>query len=32
MLGKLAKWLRFMGFDTIYLKNIDDKALVELTR
>jgi uncharacterized protein with PIN domain len=32
MLGKLAKWLRFMGFDTMYPRNIDDKALVDLTR
>lgn len=28
MLGKLAKWLRISGYDTIYLKNVKDSELV----
>lgn len=32
MLGKLAKWLRFMGYDVEYPKSIDDKSLIKLTR
>jgi uncharacterized protein with PIN domain len=32
MLGRLAKWLRFMGYDTLYPKDMDDKELVELSR
>lgn len=32
MLGKLAKWLRFMGCDILYPKNMDDKDLIELSR
>jgi len=30
MLGKLAKWLRILGFDTAYFNKIDDKELLEL--
>jgi len=33
MLGKLAKWLRFMGYDTLYPRNIDninDEKIVEI--
>ena len=30
MLGKLAKWLRILGFDTIYLSQIDVKHLFAL--
>lgn len=30
MLGRLARWLRLMGFDVIYQKNITDKELVKL--
>ena len=29
-LGKLAKYLRFMGFDTLYFPQIDDNDLIEL--
>ena len=29
-LGKLAKYLRLMGFDTLYFKTIDDNDLIEL--
>jgi uncharacterized protein with PIN domain len=32
MLGKLAKWLRFMGHDVLYPKTMDDKELIELSR
>ena len=27
-LGKLARWLRIIGFDTIYCKNVDSGALI----
>ena len=27
MLGSLAKWLRIMGFDTLYFRVIDDNEL-----
>jgi len=29
-LGKLAKYLRVMGFDTLYFNTIDDNELIEL--
>jgi len=29
-LGKLAKYLRLMGFDTLYFNSIDDNDLVEI--
>jgi uncharacterized protein with PIN domain len=29
-LGKLAKYLRFMGFDTLYFAQIDDNDLIDL--
>ncbi len=32
MLGRLAKWLRMLGFDTIYIKDIRDKELVRIAR
>lgn len=28
MLGKLAKWLRMLGYDTLYYSDIDDDELV----
>jgi uncharacterized protein with PIN domain len=28
--GKLAKWLRIMGYDTLFFKDIDDGELVEM--
>ena len=31
MLGKLAKWLRLMGFDTFYSNSAQDDFLMELT-
>jgi uncharacterized protein with PIN domain len=32
MLGRLAKWLRFMGHDVLYPKSMDDKDLIALSR
>ena len=32
MLGRLAKWLRILGYDTAYLSPADDNALVRLAR
>src|SRR5208283_2786437 len=32
MLGSLARWLRILGFDTIYFRSIDDKELIKLGR
>lgn len=31
MLGKLAKWLRILGFDTLYEREIKDEKLTEKT-
>ncbi len=30
MLGSLAKWLRIMGYDTLYFRSIDDSELVRI--
>lgn len=32
MLGSLAKWLRMMGYDTVYDKKMDDKAIAATAR
>jgi len=32
MLGSLAKWLRIMGFDTLYFRNIEDNELVRIAK
>lgn len=32
MLGKLAKWLRVLGFDTVYLNKAEDRDLLLLAR
>ncbi|MEE8479837.1 MAG: Mut7-C RNAse domain-containing protein, partial [Desulfobacterales bacterium] len=32
MLGKLAKWLKILGFDTIYFSKIEDPALLALAQ
>ncbi len=32
MLGKLARWLRILGFDTLYAPDLDDASLVKLAR
>jgi hypothetical protein len=30
MLGKLAKWLRILGFDSIYARRMEDRELITL--
>ena len=32
MLGKLAKWLRIMGYDTLYFNPIDDHELLSIAK
>ncbi|MCC6346145.1 MAG: Mut7-C RNAse domain-containing protein [Nitrospirales bacterium] len=32
MLGSLAKWLRLLGFDTLYFRKGDDRELVRIAR
>lgn len=32
MLGRLAKWLRLLGFDTLYYTDITDKKLLKVAR
>jgi uncharacterized protein len=32
MLGRLARWLRFLGFDTLYYPDITDSDLVRIAR
>ncbi|MBE0477873.1 Mut7-C RNAse domain-containing protein [Candidatus Aerophobetes bacterium] len=32
MLGKLARWLRLMGFDTLYYPSIPDEELLKIAR
>lgn len=32
MLGRLSKWLRLMGYDTLYFHSIDDSRLIRLAR
>ncbi len=32
MLGRLARWLRFLGFDTLYFPGIHDAQLVRIAR
>jgi len=32
MLGSLARWLRMMGYDTVYDKNLDDPDIIKLAR
>ena len=32
MLGRLAKWLRFAGFDVLYYPHIDDGEIVKIAR
>ena len=28
MLGRLAKWLRILGYDTLYFRDMDDQELI----
>jgi len=30
MLGRLARWLRFLGFDTVYFSGISDASLIRI--
>jgi len=32
MLGKLAKWLKILGFDVVYFSRVEDKDLLSLAR
>jgi len=32
MLGKLARWLRILGYDTLYYRDIADRVLVQIAR
>lgn len=32
MLGRLAKWLRLLGYNSLYLKNIEDKKLISISK
>ena len=32
MLGRLARWLRFLGFDTLYYPDISDSRLIRIAR
>jgi uncharacterized protein with PIN domain len=32
MLGRLAKWLRILGFDILYYPDIDDREIVRIAR
>lgn len=32
MLGSLSKWLRILGFDTMYFKTIDDNELIRIAK
>ncbi len=31
MLGRLARWLRLLGFDTLYQPDVDDRELLQTT-
>ena len=32
MLGRLARWMRFLGFDTLYFKDIKDSKIIRIAR
>lgn len=32
MLGRLAKWLRLLGYDTLYYPHIEDRLLLKIAR
>jgi len=32
MLGRLARWLRILGYDTIYLPHIEDRVILRIAR
>ncbi|HDD60613.1 MAG: hypothetical protein DRN35_04510 [Thermoplasmata archaeon] len=31
MLGKLARWLRILGFDTLYFRDVEDEELLKIS-
>lgn len=32
MLGRLAKWMRYLGYDVLYFREIEDRELVRIAR
>jgi uncharacterized protein with PIN domain len=32
MLGKLARWLRILGYDTLYYRQVEDHTLLQIAR
>ncbi|MGC8936370.1 MAG: DUF5615 family PIN-like protein, partial [Candidatus Methanomethylicaceae archaeon] len=32
MLGRLARWLRLLGYDTAYDQTLDDEKLIEIAK
>lgn len=32
MLGRLSRWLRFIGYDVLYFSDIDDREIVRISR
>jgi uncharacterized protein with PIN domain len=32
MLGRLARWLRLLGYDTLYFTDIEDSLLLRIAR
>jgi uncharacterized protein len=32
MLGRLAKWLRLLGFDVLYYPDLDDRQVIKISR
>ncbi len=32
MLGRLARWMRFLGYDVLYMRDIEDRELVRVAR
>ena len=32
MLGRLAKWLRLLGFDVLYYPDIEDREVIKISR
>jgi len=32
MLGKLAKWMKILGFDTLFFSRMEDEALISIAR
>ena len=32
MLGDVARWLRMLGYDTLYYRDVDDETLISIAR